>query len=145
MSDVDWDGVLDSYRPLLSRIRSSREFADLMWEVVAELGTSHAYVTGSGEFRAHGVARRGRRRCSARTSSHAPTTGGGSSTGCCPASRLTRWPGRRWPRPGSAVQAGDEIAEVDGRPVDPVHGPWPLLAATAGKPVELTIRPPTRR
>ncbi|HEX4399257.1 MAG TPA: S41 family peptidase, partial [Trebonia sp.] len=43
--------------------------------------------------------------------------------------------------PGVAVLAGDEILEVDGRPVDPVYGPWPALAGTAGKPVELTIRP----
>jgi tricorn protease len=38
------------------------------------------------------------------------------------------------------VRPGDEIVEVDGRLVDQVHGPWPLLAATAGKPVELTVR-----
>jgi hypothetical protein len=30
---------------------------------------------------------------------------------------------------------------VDGRPLDPVHGPWPALAGTHGKPVELTIKP----
>jgi tricorn protease len=30
---------------------------------------------------------------------------------------------------------------VDGRPVDPVHGPGPLLAGTIGKPVEITVRP----
>ena len=29
---------------------------------------------------------------------------------------------------------------VDGQPVDPVHGPAPLLADAAGKPVELTVR-----
>ena len=28
-----------------------------------------------------------------------------------------------------AVRAGDEIIEVDGRRVDPVHGPWRALAA----------------
>jgi tricorn protease len=43
--------------------------------------------------------------------------------------------------PGVAVREGDEILEVDGRPVDPVYGPWPALAGTADKPVELTIRP----
>ena len=37
--------------------------------------------------------------------------------------------------------AGDELLAVDGLPVDPVRGPWPLLAGTAGKPVELTILP----
>ena len=49
MSGVDWDGVLESYRPLLDRIRGAGDFADLLWEVVAELGTSHAYVAKSGD------------------------------------------------------------------------------------------------
>src|SRR6185437_7571434 len=40
-----------------------------------------------------------------------------------------------------AVREGDEIIAVDGRPVDPVHGPGPALAGTHGKPVELTIKP----
>src|SRR4029077_9264720 len=43
--------------------------------------------------------------------------------------------------PGVAVREGDEILAVDGRPVDPVYGPWPALAGTHGKPVELTIKP----
>ena len=30
---------------------------------------------------------------------------------------------------------------MDGRPLHPVHGPAPALASTAGKPVELTVRP----
>jgi len=138
MSEVDWDGVLDAYRPLLTRIRSSAEFADLMWEVVGELGTSHAYITASGEFRAQASR--------------------GAAVGLLGADvardAAGRWvidrvlpgessdPHARSPlaAPGVAVQPGDEITEVDGRPVDPVQGPWPLLAATAGKPVELTVR-----
>ena len=43
--------------------------------------------------------------------------------------------------PGVAVHPGDELVAVDGQPVDPVRGPWPLLAGTAGQPVELTVRP----
>jgi tricorn protease len=42
--------------------------------------------------------------------------------------------------PGVAVRPGDELTAVDGLPVDPVRGPWPLLAGTAGKPVELSVR-----
>ena len=140
MSDVDWDGILGDYRPLLSRIGSSGELADLLWEVVAELGTSHAYVVPSGLF-------------TARTSAR-----GGAAA--LLGADVVRAPDGRWlvdrvlpgessdPRarsplaaPGVAVRAGDEIVEVDGRRVDPVHGPWPALAGTAGKPVELTIRP----
>ena len=140
MSEVDWDGVLGSYRFLLSRIGSSLEFADLLYEVAAELGTSHAYVMNTTEF-------------TARTSAR------GAAAALLGAD-VSRAPDGRWlvervlpgessdPRarsplaaPGVAVLAGDEILEVDGRPVDPVHGPWPALAGTAGKPVELTIRP----
>ena len=43
--------------------------------------------------------------------------------------------------PGVVVRAGDELIAVDGRPVDPVLGPAPLLAGTVGKPVELAVRP----
>ena len=44
MCGVDWDGVLAKYRPLLDRVASRDDFADLLWEVLGELGTSHAYV-----------------------------------------------------------------------------------------------------
>jgi tricorn protease len=42
--------------------------------------------------------------------------------------------------PGVAAAPGDLIVAVDGRPVDPGLGPNALLAGTAGKPVELTLR-----
>ncbi len=48
MCGVDWDGVLDDYRPVLSRIGGPRDFTDLLWEVVGELGTSHAYIRPAG-------------------------------------------------------------------------------------------------
>jgi tricorn protease len=140
MSGVDWDGVLDAYRPLLDRIRGANDFTDLLWEVVAELGTSHAYITKAGaDFFGDGR--------------------GPAAVGQLGAD-LSRDPAGRWlvdrvlpgessdPRarsplaaPGVAVRPGDELVAVDGQPVDPVRGPWPLLAGTAGKPVELTVRP----
>ncbi|HSZ41518.1 MAG TPA: PDZ domain-containing protein, partial [Trebonia sp.] len=140
MSGVDWDGVLEQYRPLLSRIASSGEFADLLSEVVGELGTSHAYVFGSSVF---GAQSRVRGEAAALLGADVSRAADG------------RWlvdrvlpgessdPRARSPlaAPGVAVRVGDEITEVDGRPVDPVHGPWPLLAGTADKPVELTILP----
>ena len=42
-SGVDWAAMWDRYRPLLDRVASRREYADLVWEMVGELGTSHAY------------------------------------------------------------------------------------------------------
>ncbi len=43
--------------------------------------------------------------------------------------------------PGVTVRPGDQLVAVDGQPVDPVRGPGPLLAGTAGRPVELTVQP----
>jgi tricorn protease len=42
--------------------------------------------------------------------------------------------------PGAAVQPGEALIEVDGRAVDSVTGPGPLLTGTAGKPIELRLR-----
>ncbi len=47
MCGIDWDAVLDQYRPLLERVASPDEFADLLREVLGELGTSHAYVAAA--------------------------------------------------------------------------------------------------
>ena len=140
MSGIDWAGVLDEYRFLLDRVRTSAEFGDLLWEVAGELGTSHAYVMPSGTFSARSVLR--------------------GQPAALLGADVVRAPDGRWivervlpgessdPRarspfaaPGVAVREGDEILAVDGRPLDPVHGPWPALAGTHGKPVELTIKP----
>ncbi len=43
LSKVDWAGVLEKYLPLVGRVSSRHEFADLVWEMQGELGTSHAY------------------------------------------------------------------------------------------------------
>ncbi|MGH3257319.1 MAG: S41 family peptidase, partial [Streptosporangiaceae bacterium] len=142
MSGVDWDGVLDTYRPLLDRIRGAGDFADLLWEVLGELGTSHSYVNQAAD----------------------PVPGPAGAKKIVPVGQLgadiSRDDSGRWivdrvlpgessdPRarspltaPGVVVRAGDELVAVDGQPVDPVRGPWPLLAGTAGKPVELLLAP----
>jgi tricorn protease len=134
MSGIDWDAVLAAYSPLLEKVRGPDDFADLVNEVAGELGTSHAYVRSAGGGDDH------------------PTSG---QLGA----ELTRSDDGRWIvsrilpgessdplarspllAPGAGVTAGSEIVAVDGRPVDSGRGPWPLLAGTAGKPVELTVR-----
>jgi tricorn protease len=136
MSGVDWDGVLRDYEPLLDRIRGAGDFADLLWEMAGETGTSHSYVSQA-----------------AGPGSKQPPVGQLGAN-------LSRDAAGRWlvdrvlpgessdPRarspltaPGVGVHPGDELVAVDGQPVDPVRGPWPLLAGTAGQPVELTVRP----
>jgi tricorn protease len=134
MSGVDWDGVLDRYRPVLDRVATHDDLVDLLWEVQGELGTSHAYVTPPGG-NSDGLRRQGL--LGADISRH--------QDGYWRIDRVlpseTSDPQARSPlaAPGVAVRAGDAILAVDGHPVDPVAGPGPLLIGTAGKPVELTI------
>ena len=91
MAGVDWAGVLDAYRPLLDRIAGAEDFADLLWEVFGELGTSHAYVRPAPDT----GRRRGRHGRPAGRRSHAVPTARGGSPGCCPASPRTRGPAPR--------------------------------------------------
>lgn len=136
LGGVDWDDVLDRYRPVLSRVATHDDLIDLLWEVHGELGTSHAYVTPRGWY--------GDR------STRQGLLGADISRAADGAWRIDRIlpsetsdPHAHSPlaAPGVAVRAGDAILAVDGRPVDPVAGPGPLLVGAAGKPVELTISP----
>ncbi|KAF3465329.1 S41 family peptidase [Streptomyces sp. Tu 3180] len=135
MSGVDWDGVLDRYRPVLDRLATHDDLVDLLWEVQGELGTSHAYVTPRGGY--GDGARQGL--LGADISRH--------EDGTWRVDRVlpseTSDPDARSPlaAPGVAVRPGDAIVAVAGQPVDPVTGPAPLLVGTAGRPVELTVSP----
>ncbi|MCH0559147.1 PDZ domain-containing protein [Streptomyces sp. MUM 16J] len=135
LGGVDWDAVLDRYRPLLDRIATHSDLVDLLWEVHGELGTSHAYVSPRSGF--GGGARHGL--LGADISRH--------EDGSWRVDRIlpteTSDPDARAPlaAPGVAVRLGDAIIAVAGHPVDPVTGPGPLLVGTAGQPVELTISP----
>jgi tricorn protease len=140
MSDVDWDGVLDEYRFLLDRVRTSAEFGDLLWEVAGELGTSHAYVMPSGTFSAKS-ALRGQSAALLGADVARATDGRWLVERVLPGESSDPRARSPFAAPGVAVREGDEILAVDGRPLDPVHGPWPALAGTHGKPVELTIKP----
>ncbi|MFG3251824.1 S41 family peptidase [Streptomyces sp. NPDC048187] len=136
MCGIDWDAVLDQYRPLLERVASPDEFADLLREVLGELGTSHAYVVA------------GRRN---EGPAHYQRWQGllGANFSC----RDGRWvvgrilPGdssdskARSPLAGTGIRDGAVLTHVDGRPVDPVLGPSPLLAGAGGTTVELTFAP----
>jgi tricorn protease len=131
MADVDWDAIAAEYRPLLDRITTRSEFVDVLWEVFGELGTSHAYAMMPG-----GTA--------------APATQGLLGADLervgddWRVARVvhgeTSDPRARSPLAAPAVDVvpGDVLLAVDGRAVD-AAGPGPLLAGTAGKPVELTV------
>jgi tricorn protease len=136
MCGIDWDAILDQYRPLVERVASPDEFADLLREVLGELGTSHAYVT---------AARRNE------GPPHYQRWQGllGANLAC----RDGRWtvkrilPGdssdskARSPLAGTGIREGAVLTHVDGRPVDPATGPYPLLAGSGGTTTELTFAP----
>ncbi|WP_328538859.1 S41 family peptidase [Streptomyces sp. NBC_00344] len=136
MGGIDWDGVLARYRPILERIATHDDLVDLLWEVQGELGTSHAYVTPPAGWRDD----------SARQGLLGADISRGSD-GRWHIDRIlpaeTSDPRARAPlgAPGVAMRAGDAVLAVDGRPVDPVAGPGPLLTGSADRPVELTVAP----
>ncbi|MFK0179911.1 S41 family peptidase [Streptomyces xanthochromogenes] len=136
MCGIDWSAVLEQYRPLVDRVSSPDEFADLLREVLGELGTSHAYVTAARRNegpphyqRAQGLL--------------------GANLVCRDGSWQIRriLPGdssdskARSPLAGAGIREGAVLTHVDGRAVDPVTGPYPLLAGAGGTTVELTFRP----
>ncbi len=135
MGGVDWDAALARYRPLLDRIGSRDDLSEVLWEVVGELGSSHAYEMPPPRHvdRALRVGFLG-----------ADLTRDADGTWRVarilpgePSVRAARSP---LLAPGAAVAVGDALVALDGRPVDPRTGPGPLLVGTAGRPTELTLR-----
>ena len=43
MGGVDWDDVLERYLPLVDRIATRSDLSEVLWEMIGELGASHAY------------------------------------------------------------------------------------------------------
>ncbi|MFI8521475.1 S41 family peptidase [Streptomyces sp. NPDC085481] len=136
LGGLDWTAVLDQYRPLVERVASPDEFADLLREVLGELGTSHAYVSPA-------------RRNEGPPHYQRPQ----GLLGANLVHREDGWlvkrilPGdssdskARSPLAGTGIREGAVLTHVDGRPVDPVAGPYPLLSGTGGTTVELTFTP----
>jgi tricorn protease len=133
MAEVDWDSALAQYRPLLDRIATADDFADVLHEAVAELGSSHAYVNpAGGEDKTGQVA-------GLLGADLEPSSDGWRIARIVPGESSD--PRARSPlaAPGSQISVGDLLAAVDGRPVDVATGPAPLLVGVAGKPVELAV------
>ncbi|WP_407646073.1 S41 family peptidase [Actinacidiphila oryziradicis] len=135
---IDWDAVLDQYRPLVERVASPDEFADLLREVLGELGTSHAYVAparrneGPPHYqRPIGLLGTNFVRTQEGTWIVRRVLPGESSDSKA-----------RSPLAGTGIREGAVLTHVDGRRVDPVTGPYPLLAGAGGTTVELTFLPP---
>ncbi|MEY9950163.1 S41 family peptidase [Kitasatospora sp. GAS1066B] len=136
LGGLDWPALVAQYEPLLDRIASPDDFADLLRELLGELGTSHAYVT---------PARRGEGPAPVQQ----PLGLLGASAHREPDGRwlLSRVllgessdPRARAPLAGHQVREGDELVAIAGRTPDPVRGPAPLLAGAGGSTLELAVR-----
>ncbi|WP_330288612.1 S41 family peptidase [Streptomyces sp. NBC_00576] len=134
MCGIDWDAVLAQYRPLVERVASPDEFADLLREVLGELGTSHAYVTAArrNEGPPHYQRRQG-----LLGANFVRRDGGWLLDRILPGDSSDSK--ARSPLAGSGIREGALLTHVDGRPVDLVTGPFPLLAGAGGTTVELTF------
>ena len=132
MGGVDWDGVLEHYLPLVDRLASRDDLSEVLWEMIGELGSSHAYerpvvppppAGRAAAFLGVDLVR------DADSWVIARVLPGESSV---PAARS---PLRA---AGANVADGSVLVAVNGHPVPP-SGPGPLLAGLAGKPVEITV------
>ncbi|MFH9726847.1 S41 family peptidase [Streptomyces sp. NPDC017254] len=136
MGGVDWTAVLDQYRPLVERVASPDEFADLLREVMGELGTSHAYVTPA---RRNEGPPHYQRPMGLLGANLVPREAGWTVKRILPGESSDSK--ARSPLAGTGIREGAVLTHVDGRPVDTVAGPYPLLSGTGGTTVELTFTP----
>jgi tricorn protease len=134
MAGVDWDAVIAEYLPLADRVASATDFADLLWEIFGELGTSHAYVTAAEDGSGSGAGATGLLGADL----DRDADGGWRVARVIPGESSDPLARSPLAGPGAQVTPGDRVTAVDGQPVGPA-GPGPLLAGTAGQPVELTV------
>ncbi|MDR3613176.1 MAG: S41 family peptidase [Candidatus Obscuribacterales bacterium] len=137
MSQVDWELVKDRYSRLLPRVRTRSDLGDVLWEVLGELGTSHAYQSG-GDYQA-----------SARTYYQgylgADFSWDKKRNGYRITSIIRGEPGEEGAdsplaAAGLGITTGDLITAVDGVPVSAEESPQKLLVNKAFKRVGLTIK-----
>ena len=136
MSKVDWKAVLQRYAPLVDRVNCRSEFADLVWEMQGELGTSHAYDYG-GDYR---------------EAPHYPVGFLGADFTWDDAAqgyRIDRFlRGDPWARneacplraPGVQLEAGSVITAVNGQRLSATTTPHQALMHQAGAEVHLSVK-----
>lgn len=133
MGGVDWDDVLDRYLPLVDEIATRDDLSEVLWEMIGELGSSHAYERQQFPPPPNG---RAAAFLGADLAEH--TDGRWVIERVLPGESSV--PAARSPlrAAGANVRDGSVLIAINGQPVGRT-GPGPLLAGLAGKPVELTI------
>ncbi len=135
MSGIDWNLVRARYAKLLPLVRTRTELSDVLWEMLGELGTSHAYEIG-GDHRHPYQYRRGFLGADYSWDERA----GGY--------RIDKiYRGDSWNRdidsplaePGLAIAAGDVLLAIGGRALSRDVTPDELLVNTAGRDVAIVL------
>jgi tricorn protease len=137
MSQVDWNLVRDRYARLLPRVRTRSDLGDVLWEVLGELGTSHAYQSG-GDYQANS-------RCYYQGHLGADLVWDKRRDGYRLTSIIRGEPGEDYAdsplaAAGLGITVGDLIVAVDGVPVSAQESPQKLLVNKAFKRVGLTLK-----
>ncbi|HTI19794.1 MAG TPA: S41 family peptidase [Kutzneria sp.] len=125
MNGVDWDAMYDRYSRLLDRVATRAELSDLLWELQAELGTSHTYERG-GEYRPtphHGQGFLGVDWDSEWRIGTILLGDPWNPRATSPCNRL-----------GADIRPGDRVVAINGRPMSAE-----LLVGQADRQVELTL------
>ena len=133
MGGVDWNDVLDRYLPLVDEIATRDDLSEALWEMIGELGSSHAY-----ERQPFPPAPDGRAAAFLGADLAEDADGRWVIQRVLPGESSV--PAARSPlrAAGANVQDGSVLVAVNGHVVGRT-GPGPLLAGLAGKPVELTL------
>jgi len=138
MHGIDWKAMRAKYEPLVERVRSRGELADLIGQMVSELGALHTFVYG-------GDARRGEdkiRPASLGAVLRRDDAEGGVRVAHIYANDPDEPEGASpLARPNVDVKIGDLITMVDGVPVLSVPDIGDLLRQKAGRQVLLRVRP----
>ncbi|HEY0494724.1 MAG TPA: S41 family peptidase, partial [Kutzneria sp.] len=125
MNGVDWDAMHDRYLRLLGKVATRAELSDLLWELQAELGTSHTYERG-GEYRPtpdHGQGFLGVDWDSGWRIGKILRGDPWNPRATSPCNRL-----------GADIRPGDQVVAINGRPMA-----GELLVGQADRQVELTL------
>ena len=131
---LDWEAIWERYSGQLDDLTSRREYSDLVWRMVGELGTSHAYEM-LGDY-------------PRKPPNHALGHLGaefGWSEGAWRITRIVRGepgdPMRSGPltAPGLDVQVGQAITQVNGVVLGRELGPEQALSGLAGHEVSLLV------
>ncbi len=133
MAGVDWDAVLTTYLPIVDRVATRDDLSEVLWEMIGELGTSHAYERPPEPKPVP-------ERVAAFLGADLQRDADGRWVIARVLPGESSVPTARSPltAAGAGVADGEVLVAINGRQVPP-EGPAPLLVGMADKPVELTV------